>query len=155
MLPTCMAVSLFVFLSTSQTLAAGKPQGAEPVDPQRIITLYSGKTTRLNSGARAYWAPGGEYHGINKRGTGIGIGIWFVNKPGMLCNEVKWYWSESGQTKSYSYQECWEFVVDQDGTIWERYISGRTDWYRHEIGNQTSGDSSKTRFERIKARLGL
>ncbi|MES0827579.1 DUF995 domain-containing protein [Ruegeria sp. SCP11] len=150
-----VAVLGLLISSTSSALADKKPKGAKKTDPQTIAQLYSGKTSNWNSGGHAYWGPGGEYKGINKKGTAVGIGKWFVTTKGRLCNETIWYWPEDRQTKSEPYEECWEFVTAPDGTIWERYMPDKTEWYRHKPEKQVKGDAAKSKFNKIAKSLGL
>lgn len=147
------AVSLI--LLAGESLAKGKPKGAKATDPQQIAQLFSGKTSNWSRGSTFYWAPNGVMHGVGKSGDSIGIGKWFVTNKGKLCNETTWYWPENGQTKSDLYEECWEFVTAPDGTIWERYLPEKSDWFKHKHEKQVKGDTQKSKFNKIKKDLGL
>jgi phage/plasmid-associated DNA primase len=152
---TLAATAAITLAGASAALADKKPKGAKKTEPQVIAQLYAGKTSNWNSGGHAYWGANGQYKAINKKGTAVGVGKWFVTTRGRLCNETTWYWPEDGQTKSEPYEECWEFVTAPDGTIWERYMPDKTEWYRHKTEKQVNGEAEKAKFNRIASNLGL
>ncbi len=149
------AVSVILAANAGSALADKKPKGAKKTDPQTIVQLYSGKTSNWNRGGHAYWGSGGKYKGINKKETAVGVGKWYVTTTGKLCSEATWYWEDGGKTKSEPYDMCWEFVTAPDGTVWERDLKDKSEWYRHNYDKQVKGDTQKRKFNKIAKSLGL
>lgn len=144
-----------IFLAAGESLAKGKPKGAKRTDPQTIAQLYSGKTTNWRLGGSFYWAPNGTLQGIGQKEGAVGIGRWYVTNRGKLCNETDWYWFENGARQYKRFEECWEFVTAPDGTIWERFIPEKSNWYRHSIRSQVRGNPHQRKFNKLKKDLGL
>jgi len=149
-------IATAILISTAAgAWADKKPKGAKKTDPQTIIQLYAGKTSNWNRGGHAYWGPGGVYKGIIKDETSVGNGKWYVTTNGKLCSEATWYWKEGAETKSGPFETCWEFVTAPDGTVWERFLNEKSEWYRHKPEKQVNGDTQRNKFNRIAKQLGL
>lgn len=147
--------SVLAALPATAVLAGGKPKGAKATPPEVIQQLYAGKTSNWNSGGHAYWAPDGRFQGINKTKDAVGIGKWYVTSRSKLCHEANWHKAEGGAVKAYPHKSCWQFVTAPDGTVWERHLNEKGDWYRHQRGKQVNGNTQQRLFRKISQDLGL
>jgi len=148
-------IGTITLASATMVLADKKPKGAKATDPNVIIGLYSGKTSKWNRGGYAYWQSNGEYHGIGSKGDWVGIGKWYVTTKSKLCNETQWHGIKDGKQTQSPHKFCMEFVTAPDGTIWERNVTEKSDWYRHKTSKQTKGDTQKRKFSALRKQFGV
>lgn len=149
-----LALAVSLGLAAGAAVAAGKPKGAQPTDPQVIWKLFAGKTSHWNQGGTAYWGPDGTYRGVNRNGDAIGEGKWYVTTASKMCHESVWRKAQRGSSGSEVGKWCWEFVTAPDGQIWERFLPDRSDWYRHRPEKQRNGETHRRQFRQLKAQAG-
>ncbi len=151
------AVAGFVALMAAGPVFAEKkqPKGSTATPPNEIAKLYAGKTSAWNRGGFAYWKPNGEFHGVGKTGDAVGIGKWYVTTKSKLCHETIWHWIKDGQQEHGDYKHCWEFVTAPDGTIWQRDLTDKSEWYRYKASKHTKGNSQKRAFNSLRKQFGV
>jgi hypothetical protein len=142
-------------LCSSAAVAQNLPQGAQPTDPEKILDLYTGKTSNWNGGGYAYWGSRGELQSTSPDGTAAGVGKWYVTTASKLCQDATYYWLENGTRNSEADKYCWKFMTAPDGTIWEKYLPGDGGWYRHEYAKQVRGNPHRREYQALLQKLGL
>ncbi len=130
--------------------SAPKPNPASAADPQVILKHYRGKTWTWSEGA-SFWGRGGAFQAHFKQS--VGEGKWYVTTKATLCYEADWKWrEESGEIGSRPIKNCWQHVVDGEGTIWQR-SHDKENWYRLNPDEVARGNTQKREYRRIGASI--
>jgi len=150
-----LAACLFAVSFTAPAMADQKPKGAKPTDPKMVFSLYAGKTSFWDRGGTAYWKADGTFQGTGKDPTWIGLGKWTVNTKSRLCADVNWFGVKDGKQVSEPFQMCFDFVTAPDGTIWEKNVGEKSEWYRHKEAKQKNGDQNSKQVNKMRKQYGV
>ncbi len=144
--------------SEAYAKAGKKPRPSFSADPQKIIKMLSGNTTKWKTGG-AYWHKDGKFEAVWANPEGepfVGVGKWYVTTKGSHCYEAVWY--GEGESENVI-KRCWEHVYDEDGTLWERSTKKedkkKWGWYNDAQQKMSNGNTIKSDFRKYKKELGV
>ena len=141
---------LLVSLGISQVRADQLPDGAAPLSPGELFSMYAGMTQQVSEGTGGYYFSPDRRLAALSTGRSYGYGTWWITDSGRVCMRVTWRWGRQADARSTEQYCSGHAKVGR--TIWKEYDG---EWYVW-TGNESKRFSPGYKYqEAINARAQL
>ncbi|WP_293572726.1 DUF995 domain-containing protein [Phaeobacter sp.] len=147
------------FAVPAASVADPLPRGAKIANPQKIAKIYSGKTELWtnNCGGGVYFAPNGQARAwCADQGENLGAGTWAVDANGRMCQDLVWYYPDSGRAgASANDRSCISHVVDRWGVVWRSWPNDPEWWPMDKNAGFVRGYKFQAQVGQTRSKLGF
>lgn len=151
--------AVFSVVAPAVALADPIPRGAKPASREKISKAYVGKTDLWDSGCGGgiYFSPSGQARAWCKESSdSLGAGTWSIDANGNLCQDLTWYWPNTGTAgASPGADTCISHVVDRWGQLWRSWPGDENWWPVDRNAGLVRGYKFQSQILDTRSKLGF
>ncbi|MBY6065496.1 DUF995 domain-containing protein [Leisingera aquaemixtae] len=102
-----------------------------------------------------YYGPRWEAQAYcGKHPDSVGVGKWYIDAKGRVCQKLTWYWAKNGERLSEpGEEECISHLTAADGIVWRSWPKDREWWKATNSASLEKGFKFKSKIRRLRKKL--